>query len=379
MAKLSKSFKEVFFSFGKLGDIDTVIIFVSFFLFIFGVMMLYSAGGGEFANWASPQVKRFLFFIPIAIMIMIVDIRFLYKYAYVFYFSGLVLLIFAEVSGYVALGAKRWIRIGPFILQPSEYMKICTVIALARCFHNTHIYKINNLWHLAMPALLTIVPFVLILKQPDLGTAIILLGTAIAMFFLAGVSIKKFIVSGLLVLCMIPLLWSSMKDYQKQRVITFINPEADKLGAGYNIIQSKIAVGSGGLMGKGYLSGSQSQLSFLPERETDFIFTMLAEELGFIGCLIIIGLFFILFFRSYFIAIHTRNHFGRLLASGLSAFLFLHFFVNIAMVLGLIPVVGAPLPFISYGGTMLIITLTAISLIVNVAIHKDERIDSASK
>lgn len=378
MASLPGSFKEVFFSFHKLGKADGVVILVVSLLFFVGVMMLYTAGGGSLNPWALPQLKRFVVFIPIAIMIMIVDIKFIHRYAYLIYFSGLVLLLFAEFAGFSALGAKRWVKIGPLILQPSEYMKICVVIALARFFHNMHIYKVDNIWFLVTPILLAVIPFVLIIKQPDLGTAIILIATAIAIFFATGVSIKKFIISGMVVVGMMPILWSYLKDYQKQRVLTFLNPEADKLGAGYNIIQSKIAVGSGGLMGKGYMSGSQSQLSFLPERETDFIFTMLAEELGFVGSLILIGLFTVLFLRSYYIANHTRNHFGRLMVIGLASFLFLHFFINIAMVLGLIPVVGAPLPFVSYGGTMLIISLTAISLIVNVAINQDERIDTTS-
>lgn len=373
------SFRETFFSFHKLAKIDPIIIFTVIAIFLFGLVMLYSAGGGNMSPWAMSQLKRFIVFIPVAVMIMIVDIKLIHRFAYLIYFSGLILLLLAEFAGYSAMGAKRWIKIGPLVLQPSEYMKICLVIMLARLFHNLHIYKTNNLFFLFMPIILTIVPFFLILKQPDLGTATILIASGIAIFFAAGVSIKKFIFAGGSVVLMIPFIWSNLKEYQKQRLLTYFNPEDDKLGAGYNIIQSKIAVGSGGLMGKGYLSGSQSQLSFLPERETDFIFTMLAEELGFFGSLLIIGLFTVLFLRSYLIASQTRNHFGRLLVVGLVSFLFLHFFINIAMVIGVIPVVGAPLPFFSYGGTILIISLSAISLIINVYIHKDVTIDTTSK
>jgi rod shape determining protein RodA len=362
----------------RISQLNFLFISLITTITIIGLVMLYSAAGGNMSPWATAQMTRFLFFFPIMLLIAIIDIKFWYKYAYLAYFAALILLIVAEFRGYTAMGATRWVKLGFFKLQPSEFMKICMLLALARYFHNIHAYKIANPLFLAVPLIMVLLPVTLILKQPDLGTAIILFASTLAIFFTTGIRKWKFIVSGLGFFAMIPFVWNFLKTYQKQRILTFLNPESDPLGSGYNIIQSKIAIGSGGFFGKGLLSGSQSQLSFLPEKQTDFIFTMIAEELGFLGSLIVITLYAILIFRSLFIARHCRNHFGRLLAVGLATFLFLHIFINIAMVLGLIPVVGAPLPLVSYGGTMLIVTMISLGLLLNIELHKDSKIDRVS-
>ncbi len=367
------------FQFSNIRRLDYVLITIIIFLFSIGILMLYSASGGDMNPWAGLQLKRFILFIPIALLICLINIKVIYKYAYFSYIISLLLLIYVDIYGVTSMGAKRWINLYIINLQPSELMKITLILALSRYFHNIHIKKIKSIYSLFTPILLTLIPLYLILKQPDLGTSLILLSTAILIFFVAGVGISKFIISGISVILSIPLLWHNLKSYQKQRIITYLNPENDPLGAGYNIIQSKIAIGSGGILGQGYLSGSQGQLNFLPEPETDFIFTMIAEEFGFVGSMIVIILFSLLFLRLINITTKTKSSFGKYLVAGILTFLFLHFFINIAMVIGIIPVVGAPLPLISYGGTILIITLISLSLILNIEVNKDVNISKFKK
>ncbi len=365
-------------NFSTWRNLDWFLLALIITLFFTGILMLYSAGGGSFSPWAASQLKRFIVFLPVMFIALSLNITFYHKFAYIFYFIGLLMLLYANFAGFSAMGAQRWINIGFFNFQPSEYMKIALILALSKYFHNLHITKLKNVFFLLTPIMLTLVPVYLILKQPDLGTAVILLGGAVVIFFISGVNIWKFILAGLGALAAIPLIWSALKDYQKQRVLTFLNPENDPLGSGYNIIQSKIAIGSGGFLGQGYLSGSQSQLNFLPERETDFIFTMLAEEFGFLGSMLLVTVYSLIFFRSLIIAQNSVSQFGKYLATGLCFFIFSHFLINIAMVTGLIPVVGAPLPLISYGGTMLIITMFAFTLILNVDINRQVQVSRVS-
>jgi rod shape determining protein RodA len=359
--------------------VDFLLLSLLLILSIIGFAMLYSAGSGSLSPWATSQIKRFILFIPIFLFIISVNIKIIYQLSYYIYFFALSLLLYAEFNGYTAMGAKRWIDLGFFNLQPSEFLKLALIIALARYFNNVHIYKIRTLYFLFFPIVITIIPVYLILRQPDLGTALILLITAIMVVFIIGTNISRFIIAALISMVSVPFLWGLLKTYQKQRILTFLNPENDPLGSGYNIIQSKIAIGSGGAYGKGFLSGSQGQLDFLPERETDFIFTMIAEEFGFMGSFLIISIFTMIFLRVGFISLNAQSYFGKVLAAGLGFFLFIHFFINIAMVMGLIPVVGAPLPLISYGGTMLITTLTSFALILNVAINKEINISHSKK
>ena len=250
------------------------------------------------------------------------------------------------------MGARRWVDLGLFQLQPSEVMKIAMVLALARFYHGLPLEEVGRTRWLIVPVVLILVPVTLVMRQPDLGTAVLLLATATAMLLLAGVRLWKFAVAGGAVLAAIPLAWRFMlHGYQKDRVLTYLNPERDPLGAGYHIMQSKIALGSGGLFGKGFMQGTQSHLSFLPERQTDFIFTMLAEEFGLVGCLVLLGLYVLVIAYGYAIAVRSSSQFGRLLAAGVISTFFLYVFINMAMVMGLIPVVGVPLPLVSYGGT----------------------------
>ncbi len=339
-----------------------------------GFAMLYSAGNGSFSPWAERQIVRFGMGIIVMLTIALTDIRIWLRYAYAFYAIAFVLLVSVEFAGTVGMGAQRWIGLKFFHLQPSELMKIALVLALARYFHRLSLDDVMRPTHLLFPILLVVAPTALVLRQPDLGTALLLLMGSAAIFFLAGVRLWKFVLVGLIGLTSIPVVWSMLHTYQKNRIMTFLAPESDPLGAGYHILQSKIALGSGGVFGKGFMKGTQSHLSFLPEKQTDFIFTMYAEEFGLVGGLLLIALYAAIVIYGFAIAMRSRSHFGRLVAMGVSTTFFLYVFMNIAMVMGLIPVVGVPLPLISYGGTAMMTVLIGFGLLMNVYVHRDMRI-----
>lgn len=339
-----------------------------------GLVMLYSAAGGSMDPWASRQAQRFAVALLILLAIAVVDIRFWFRLAYPIYFGVLLLLTVVEFFGSIGMGAQRWVDLGFFQLQPSELMKVALVLALARYFHGVAPEDIGRIGVLIPPALLALMPAGLVLIQPDLGTGGMLLMAALMVFFLAGVRLWMFgAVIGLAVAC-VPVGLSFLHDYQLKRIETFLNPESDPLGAGYHIMQSKIALGSGGIWGKGYMLGTQSNLNFLPEKQTDFIFTMLAEEFGLVGGLLLLGLYILLIAYGFLMAFRIRSQFGRLLVMGVTANLFLYVFINIAMVIGLIPVVGIPLPMISYGGTVMLSLMAAYGLVMSAHIHRDQRI-----
>jgi len=359
-------------SFGeKLWQINWSLVFLTVLIAIIGFAMLYSAANGYADPWARRQMLRFGVGLAIMLAIALVDIRFIFRYAYLIYFGVLALLIAVEIMGMSGMGAQRWIDLKVIQLQPSELMKVAIVLALARYFHGLSPEEIARPFYLVVPIVLALAPAALVLKQPDLGTTAMLLMVATAVFFCAGVRLWKFAVVGMLGLSAIPIGWQFLRAYQRQRVLTFLDPEIDPLGAGYHILQSKIALGSGGLFGRGFLQGSQSHLNFLPEKQTDFIFTMLAEEFGMIGGLVLLGLYAILLIYGLAIALRSRNQFGRLLAVGITCNIFLYVFINIAMVMGLVPVVGVPLPLISYGGTAMLTIMAALGLLMSVYIHRD--------
>jgi rod shape determining protein RodA len=336
-----------------------------------GYAMLYSAGGGAHSPWAWRHGVRFGLGLTAMLVVALIDVRFWFRLAYPIYGAALLGLIAVEVVGIISMGAQRWIDLGLFQLQPSEVMKIGLVLALARYFHSAYLEDVTRPAFLAMPVLLITAPTVLVLKQPDLGTAIMLASGGVVLLFLAGVRWWKFaLVLGPMLLAL-PLIWQQLHDYQQQRVMTFLDPERDPLGSGYHIIQSKIALGSGGVWGKGFLQGTQSQLSFLPEKQTDFIFTMLAEEIGLVGALGLLALFVMLVGLGLVFALRARSQFARLLAMGVTSTFFLYVVINVAMVTGLIPVVGVPLPMISYGGTAMVTVLTGFGLLLSVDIHRD--------
>ena len=336
-----------------------------------GFAMLYSAANGELSPWATRQMARFGIGAGAMLVVALIDIRFWLRSAYVAYAGGLALLAAVEIIGVTGMGAQRWLDLGVIQLQPSEVMKIALVMALARYFHGVEAENMGRPAVLAVPLLLVLAPFAMVLNQPDLGTAVVLVMIGGAMFWIAGVRLWQFAVAGAAAVAAVPIGWQFLHGYQRQRVLTFLNPESDPLGSGYHILQSKIALGSGGVFGKGFLQGTQSHLNFLPEKQTDFIFTMLAEEFGLVGGVGLLGLYTLLLVYGLAIALRCRSQFGRLLAFGLATSFFLYVFINIAMVMGLLPVVGVPLPLISYGGTAMLTVLIGFGLMMSVYVHRD--------
>jgi rod shape determining protein RodA len=341
----------------------------------FGFAVLYSAADGNMQPWAAKQMVRFAIGLMVVLGVALVDIRHWYRAAYWIYAVVLALVVAVGLRGFVGMGAQRWIDLGVIQLQPSELMNFALVLALARYFTARSNEDIGRVRYLIPPALMILVPVGLVLKQPDLGTAITLLITGIILLFLAGMRLRIFLLLALNAVAGIPIVWRHLRDYQKNRIYTFLDPDSDPLGAGYHILQSKIALGSGGLFGKGFLLGSQSHLSFLPEKQTDFIFTTLAEEFGLIGGLALLALYTMIIVDGFAIALRCRNHFGRLLGLGVVTNFFLYVFINTAMVMGLIPVVGVPLPLISYGGTAMLAVMLGFGLLMNVCVHRDVRLN----
>ncbi|RMD90939.1 MAG: rod shape-determining protein RodA [Alphaproteobacteria bacterium] len=354
----------------KLRDLNWLVLLALVALGGVGVAMLYSVGGASFDPWAKRHAIRFAVALLILVAIALVDIRTWLRLAYPAYLGALILLAAVEVIGVVGMGGQRWLDLGFMRLQPSEPMKIALVMALARYYHGLNAWQSSRLLHLFVPLLLIALPMILIARQPDLGTAVMLALGGVTVMFLGGAPKWLFIGGTVAGAAAVPVVWGVLHDYQKARILTFLDPEHDPLGAGYQIIQSKIALGSGGLFGKGFLAGTQSHLNFLPEMKTDFIFTVLGEEFGIIGGLAVIVLYLVPLFYGLYVAITCRNQFGRLLAAGLSFTIFLYVFINIAMVMGLVPVVGVPLPLISYGGSAMLTIMISFGLILSVAQHR---------
>lgn len=339
-----------------------------------GFLALYSAAGGNVDPWADRQAVRFSVGLCGMILLSLVDVRVWFRMAWPFYGMCLALLVIVEAMGVVGMGAQRWLNLGFIQIQPSELMKIGVVLALARYFSAATLDDVRRIVFLVPAALVAAVPAGLVLVQPDLGTAGTILMAGAALFFLAGVPVWMFIVGFAGAAGLVPIGWHFLHDYQKKRVETFLNPESDPLGAGYHITQSKIALGSGGVEGRGFLQGTQSHLNFLPEKQTDFIFTLWAEEWGLTGGVFLLVLFGLLFVCGIHVALRCRHAFGRLLALGLTINFSLYVFINIAMVMGLIPVVGVPLPLVSYGGTAMLSILMSFGVIMSCWLHGDSKL-----
>lgn len=342
-----------------------------------GYVALYSAGGGAPEPYAARHAIRFGFGLVLMLSIALVDIRLIARFAWLGYAAGIGLLVAVALHGQVGGGAQRWLDLGGFQLQPSELMKILLVVALASWFHRASWEKMGNPLFLVPPILAVLLPAALILKQPNLGTALITLMVGGAVFFAAGVRLWKFAVVLGAAAIAAPIAYDNLRDYQRARITTFLDPESDPLGAGYNIIQSKIALGSGGFWGKGFLQGTQGHLNFLPEKQTDFIFTMLAEEFGLVGALSVLGLLSCVVAFGFLVALRSRHQFGRLLATGLATNFFMYVFVNIAMVTGAIPVGGVPLPLISHGGSAMLTAMVGFGLLMSAHVHRDTEWEAA--
>jgi len=356
----------------RIPEINWFIVLIMMAIAGIGLAMMYSAGGDEGTVYLSQQFSRFAFAFVIMLVLAIMPMKILMDYAYVAYFLCLLILVVVDVAGHIGMGAQRWVKFGGLNLQPSEFMKLTVILVLARYFHQLHHEDIKRIPFLIIPLIIIILPAIFILRQPNLGTTTILACVGMIMFFLAGVQWRYFIGAGLSVVCAMPVIWHFMHAYQKRRVLTFLDPQQDPLGAGYNILQSMIAIGSGGLLGKGYLQGSQSQLNFLPEKHTDFIFTMFAEEFGFFGSITLLILYMLLLSAGMLVALRSRSTFGAMVAGGVVALLFIHILINCAMVMGMLPVVGVPLPLMSYGGSIMVSTVCAIGLLLNAYVHRNE-------
>jgi rod shape determining protein RodA len=336
-----------------------------------GYAALYSAAGGAPEPYATSQLYRFLTALLLMLAIAMVDIRIIAKTSWLAYAVGILLLILVMKFGHTGLGAKRWMTIAGVQIQPSELMKLFLVLALASYFHRASHERVGNPLFL-IPALLAILlPVGLILKEPNLGTAVIVALIGATVMLGAGVRWWKFAAVMIIIGIAAPMIYHHLHDYQRARIVTFLNPGSDPLGAGYNIIQSKIALGSGGFSGQGYLHGTQNQLNFLPEKQTDFVFTIIAEEFGFFGSMVVLGLLFSIVAIALYTALRSEHQFGRLVALGIGANFFLYCFVNLSMVMGLIPVGGVPLPLISYGGSALTAVMLGFGVLMSIHVHRD--------
>lgn len=371
MALLSRGSRQSRSLLEKIADLNWLIVLTVIIISVFGFALLYSVAGGSLDPWAKKQMIRFGIGLCGMLIIALIDIRVWMFLAYPIYFLSLGLLLVVEYSGHTGMGATRWIDLGFMNLQPSELMKLALILALARFYHCQSNEEMKDYKQLLFPLFLILTPAFFVLRQPDLGTTVLIVVGGIFILFAAGVRMWIFIVG---FLAMIPAAfgaWQFMKPYQQSRVLTFLNPERDPLGAGYHTIQAKIALGSGGVYGKGFMQGSQSQLNFLPEKHTDFIFTVLGEEFGLMGGLGLLTLYMILLSYALIVGLSVRSQFGRLLILGMAVTLFLYVFINIAMVMGLVPVVGVPLPLVSYGGSAMLTLLIGIGFVLSVAIHRD--------
>ena len=360
--------------FDKLLSIDYFLIFIIIAIGSISVFAIYSTEGGEFSYYTKNHLIRLVAFFVMFLILSFVRITFWYRNAYMFYLFCLFALIVVLFFGITASGSKRWVNLYFLNLQPSELMKIAIIVCFSRYYHRIQSSDIQSFRYLLMPIILLIIPCYLVIMQPDLGTSILIAGSGIFVIWIAGLNIKYFVYSGLLLLVSFPFVVSILKPYQKSRILTFFNPDRDPLGAGYQIIQSKIAIGSGGFFGKGYLKGTQSYLEFLPEKHTDFIFTLFSEEFGFLGSIILMLLYILLISRVISIGFSVRSFFAKLYCFGFASAIFLYVFVNIAMVLGLLPIVGAPLPIMSYGGSSMLSIMLGLSIVMSCKIYRQEQI-----
>ncbi len=359
--------KDVFF---KIRNIPFVPLILIFLISVFGICVLYSINSGHFYPWGMKQVIRLGLGALCLIIATSIPFSFWKKYAYIFYTMGVFLLVCVIVIGKVSMGAQRWITMFSFNFQPSEIMRIFIVLAIAKYFSNKTIVEIRYTIQLLVPLFIIATPMTLVLLQPDLGTSMMLFCVGVSLFFACGVQIWKFAIAFGSAIISTPILWNMLHNYQKDRILTFISPEKDPNGAGYHIIQSQIALGSGGFYGKGLLNGTQCQLNFLPEKQTDFVFAALGEELGFIGEIILIILYFVIIFYNSSVALRQKHKFQQIVVFGLNAMLFFYVFINIAMVCGILPVVGIPLPFFSYGGSAMVVLMFSQGIIFSADIEQ---------
>ena len=355
--------------FQKIKALDFILILCVLVLGVVGTFSMYSSEGGQFLYYTKNHVIRFTVFFSFMLFFSFIRIKFWHSLGYFFYFVVILLLIYASLYGITVSGSKRWINLYFVNLQPSELMKIAIIICFAKYYHRMQISNVNTLKNLLIPIIILIIPILLVLSQPDLGTSILIALSGIVVIWLSGVNIKYFIYFSLALIVSAPFAISFLKPYQKLRILTFFDPDRDPLGAGYQIIQSKIAVGSGGLSGKGFLKGTQSYLEFLPEKHTDFIFTLFSEEHGFIGSVFLLFIYAIMIFRIIRIGTICKSYFAKLFCYSFASSIFIYIAVNMSMVLGLVPIVGSPLPIMSYGGSSMLATMIGFSVVMSAKIY----------
>ena len=356
--------------FQKLRSFDIILLICIVSIGIISSFSMYSTDGGELLYHSKSHILRFGIFFSLMIALSFLNIRFWHSIGYLFYVVVLGFLVWASLYGITASGSQRWVSLYFINIQPSELMKIAIIIFFAKYYHRSTINNINHLKHLLIPIIILVLPILLILSQPDLGTSVLIALSGLVVLWLVGLNVKYFFYSILIFIISFPFAISFLQPYQKLRILAFFNPDRDPLGTGYQIIQSKIAIGSGGLTGKGFLKGTQSYLEFLPEKHTDFIFTLFAEEHGFVGSLFLLLIYAIMIFRILRIGSFARSYFAKLFCFGFASAIFIYVSVNMSMVLGLVPIVGSPLPIMSYGGSSMLATMIGFSVVMSAKIYQ---------
>ena len=368
------SYTEQLTFFQKLRSFDFILIICVLILGLISNLSMYSTDGGDFLYHTKSHLVRFLVFFTMMVFFSFFSLRFWYATAYLFYVIVLGFLIWASLYGITASGSQRWINLYFINLQPSELMKIAIIVCFARYFHREQITNVSSLKNIALSLAILILPIVLVVTQPDLGTSILIAASGLIVLWLAGLNIRYFVYSALILLISFPFVISILKPYQKLRILSFFNPDRDPLGAGYQIIQSKIAVGSGGLTGKGFLQGTQSYLEFLPEKHTDFIFTLFSEEFGFVGSVFLLLIYAVIIYRIIRIGAMSRSYFAKIFCYSFGTSIFVYIFINMSMVLGMVPIVGSPLPIMSYGGSSMLATMIGLGIVMSAKIHSQQSI-----
>jgi len=358
----------------KLFALDYQLIFLILSLGIISFFAMYSTERGNFNYYTQSHVYRFCIFFMIFLSLSFFKVMLWYKSAYIFYTVIVILLVGVDFYGVSISGSTRWINLFFINLQPSELMKVALIIFLARYYNKIPFSQINRIKSMIIPTFALFIPVALVVTQPDLGTALLIAIGGIVVIWLTGFRMKYFLFSSVLFICMAPIIITFLKPYQKSRILTFFNPERDPLGAGYQIIQSKIAVGSGGIFGKGFLKGSQSYLDYLPEKHTDFIFTLFSEEFGFVGSSLLLIVYALVVYRIIKIGTECRSNFSRLYCFGFAASFFMYVTVNMSMVLGLLPIVGAPLPIMSYGGSAMLSMMIGLGIVMSCKVYQQDEI-----
>jgi rod shape determining protein RodA len=360
--------------FQKIKNLDYVLLISVILLSVLSVFVMYSTDGGEILFHTKNHFVKLAVFFPLMIFVAFFNIKFWHNFSYIIYFIVILLLIYVSFFGIKSSGSQRWMDLYLFVLQPSELMKIAIIMCLAKYFHRIKIENVNSFTSITIVLSIIIIPIIFVIAQPDLGTSILIALSGLIILWLGGMKIKYFIYSFITFLISLPFIISFLKPYQKLRILTFLDPDRDPLGAGYQIIQSKIAIGSGGLNGKGFLKGTQSYLDFLPEKHTDFIFTLFSEEFGFIGSVGLLILYSIIIFRIVRIGAISRSNFARLFCFGYAFAIFIYIVVNLSMVLGLLPIVGSPLPIMSYGGSSMLATMIGFGIVLSAKINHKQMI-----